>query len=289
MRAIDTETSTAVRPLTRVRTLPAPHRGQFGPNHRVVEVIEPDEWQQADPFILLMDDQIDGMPQVGPHPHAGFETVTFQIEGSMPSENGEGTLAPGDVEWSTAGSGMVHGPDRPSAMRLRLLQLWLKLPSSLRWTAPDHQFVRRDEAPTHERDGASVRLYSGRLDLGATALASPTKNRTPTTLADIELAPGATLVLGVASEQRAFFYPLSGTTTVDAQPLTLGQVAWSDPVAHPAPLRLTNETSEPARILLYAGVPQHTPLVSHGPFIGESLDDIRRAIKGYQAGGFARY
>jgi hypothetical protein len=288
MTTASTETAPSrARTLTRVRTLTPPHRGQFGANHQVVEVIEPGEWALADPFILLMDDRIDGMPQLGPHPHAGFETVTFSVEGTMPSEGGGGTLEPGDLEWSTAGSGMVHGPERAAAMRLRILQLWLKLPSALRWTEPDHQFVRRDEALVHEANGARVHVYSGRLRAGEHELVSSTRNRTPTTIADIELAPGATLDAEVPSDQRVFFYPLGGTTTIDEQHLIVGQVGWSDPAR--GTLHIANRTSEPARVLLYAGVPQHTPLISHGPFIGESLDDIRRAIKGYQAGGFARY
>ncbi|HEY0253396.1 MAG TPA: pirin family protein, partial [Kofleriaceae bacterium] len=177
------------RKIARRVQLPAPKRGQFGPDHQVVEVLTPERWAEQDPFILLMDDRLDGTLRAGPHPHAGFETVTFPLAGGMESEGGEGRLAPGDVEWTTAGSGIVHGPESTVKGRFRILQLWLTLPKQARWTEPDNQIVRGADVPVRREPGALVRLYSG-----ATGdLVSPTRNRVPVTLVDIRLEPGASV------------------------------------------------------------------------------------------------
>jgi redox-sensitive bicupin YhaK (pirin superfamily) len=188
----------ASRALSRVIQLPPPARGQLGPNHTVVEVLRPDAWAEQDPFILLMDDRLDGRLEAGPHPHAGFETVTFPLEGAMESEGGVGRLQPGDVEWTTAGSGIIHGPERPVVGHFRLLQLWLTLPKRARWTKPDNQIIPGSGVPVRREPGAEVRLYSGTTG----ALVSPTRNRVPVTLLDVRLESGDS-VLTLANEGPA--------------------------------------------------------------------------------------
>ncbi len=277
------------RSLARVVQLPPAAPGQFGPNHTVVKVIEPQGWAEQDPFILLMDDRVDGLLRAGPHPHAGFETVTFPVEGGMESEGGVGRLRPGDVEWTTAGSGIVHGPDRPVTGRFRILQLWLTLPHAQRWTEPDNQIIPWDEAPVRREPGVEVRLYSGTSG----ELSSPTRNRVPVTLVDVRLAPGAQVEQTLPNDHNGFLYVLEGQARVGAERTALGlsQVGWLD---HPTPvgqgaLRIENDGAEPLRLLLYAGQRQNVPIVSYGPFIGESKADIARSIEQYQAGTFRRY
>jgi quercetin 2,3-dioxygenase len=283
------ETLATPRKLDRIRTLPAPARGQFGPDHTVVEVIRPSEWHDADPFILLMDDRVDGKLRAGPHPHAGFETVTFMVEGDMPSEQrGGGGLSPGDVEWTTAGSGIVHGPEHPIEGRLRVLQLWLTLPRAERWTKPDHQLIVRDEALVRREPGALVRLYSGSTG----TLTSSTRNRVPVTLVDVEVEPGASVTELVPSAHNGFLYVLDGAASIgpDAQRLEHGQVGWLDSPAGvgSTPLRIANTAQDPLRVLLYTGERQNIPLTWHGPFIGDTQADIVRSFERYQAGTFVR-
>ncbi|MCI0574044.1 MAG: pirin family protein [Myxococcaceae bacterium] len=277
------------RRLGRVRTLRAPARGQFGPDHTVVEVITHDEWEEADPFILLMDDRVDGRLMAGPHPHAGFETVTFLVDGGLPAEHqGEGALSPGDVEWTTTGSGIVHGPDAPIEGRMRALQLWLTLPKALRWTEPDHQFIRRGEALVRSEPGAEVRLYSGTTG----SLVSPTRNRVPVTLVDVQLEPGADVTQLVSASHNGFLYVLDGEARigVDRQPLTPGQVGWLERVSGEGEttLRIANERARPMRVLLYTGQRQNTPLAWYGPFIGDTRADLARSFERYRAGTFRR-
>jgi quercetin 2,3-dioxygenase len=275
------------RSLARVVQLPPPSRGQFGPNHTVVEVLRPDSWADQDPFILLMDDRLDGRLMAGPHPHAGFETVTFPLEGGMESEGGEGHLRPGDVEWTTAGSGIVHGPERPIDGRFRLLQLWLTLPRRDRWTKPDNQIIPGDAIPVRREPGVEVRLYSGSTG----TLVSATRNRVPVTLLDVRLAPGARVDQSLPGTYNGFLYVLTGEITVGSERLRPTQVGWLDRPTDPGEsvLTLGNEGTEPARVLLYAGERQEVPIVSYGPFIGDTREDIVRSFERYKSGTFQRY
>jgi len=277
------------RRLSRVRTLPPPSRGQFGPDHTAIEVIRPDEWQEADPFILLMDDRVNGRMMAGPHPHAGFETVTFIVDGQFPSEHREGgALSMGDVEWTTAGSGIVHGPDAPIEGRIRVLQLWLTLPRADRWTEPDHQIIRRSEALVRREPGVEAHLLSGRTG----TLDSPTRNRVPVTLLDVRLAPGAVVTHRVPGSHNGFLYPLEGEVRIgpEARAVTVGQIGWLESVEgdEETTLTIANEGGTPARVLLYTGLRQEVSIAWYGPFIGDTSADIVRSMERYQSGSFRR-
>lgn len=277
------------RTLGRIRTLPPPATGQFGPDHRVVEVITPAEWNDADPFILLMDDRLDGRLRAGPHPHAGFETVSFLVHGSLGAESlAGGLLAPGDVEWTTAGSGIVHGPEHLIEGSFRLLQLWLTLPQRDRWTEPDHQIVPHDTAPVRREPGVELRLYSGTSG----SLVSPTRNRVPVTLIDVRLEPGAEVVEQVPGSHNGFLYVLEGELSVgpDRQRLVPGQVGWLSRAAENegTTLHLANRGEASLRVLVYTGERQKTPIAWYGPFIGDTRADIARSFERYQAGTFRR-
>ncbi len=275
------------RQLARVITLAAAHPGQFGEDHTVVEVIEPDQWLDADPFILLMDDRVDGVLRAGKHPHAGFETVTYLVAGEMNSESGDARLTPGDVEWTTAGSGIVHGPERPIEGKMRVLQLWVTLPQKDRWTAPDHQFIRAKEAPLRREPGAELRLFSG----VSGTLRSATRNRVPMIVADIRLQKGAKILQEAPPSYNGFFYLLDGEARVGGTLLEVGQVGWLD---RPQPggaaeIEIASSGERELHLLFYAGERQEVPIVSYGPFIGDTREDIVRSIQRYQTGTFPHY
>ncbi len=277
------------RTLSRVHTLPAPAPGQFGPDHRVIEVIRQGDWAAADPFILLMDDRIKGRFQGGAHPHTGMETVSFLVEGSIGRESGPGTLKPGDVEWTTTGKGIIHGGGvGAGALDFRLLQLWVTLPKHERWAEPDHQLVPRREALVREEGGATLRLYSGTSG----PLTSPTRNHVPVTVADVSLPPGARLTTDAPLTHNGFFYPLEGALQVGGVALRTGQVGWLDqPSATQGDgtIELVNDGEAAARVLFYAGARQRIPLVTYGPFVGDTPEDLERAFRDYRAGLFREY
>jgi len=108
--------------------------GFAGPGHLAAPVVPPENFEMSDPFILLMDDHLDigNRPVGGPHPHAGFETVTLIVEGAIYDRDEGGALNAGEVQWMTAGSGVIHNEDVKTKGRVRLLQLWLTLPKNER-------------------------------------------------------------------------------------------------------------------------------------------------------------
>jgi hypothetical protein len=279
---ISTQQQVVERRLERVIDLPEPMPGQFGPAHTVVPVIPPGEYALSDPFIVLMDDRIDGQPIGGPHPHAGFETVTLVVKGEMVHDSGR--LGERDVQWMTAGSGVIHGEGMERAGQARILQLWLTLPKAQRWVPAGYQDIAYAELPVRRGAGVEVRLYSG----SSGGVRSETKNYVPVTFAEFLFEPGATIEQDLPSSYNGFFYVLEGEIAVgpDARALRPGQVGWLNrPVAGgDSSIRITGTTR--ARALLYAGQPQGDPLISYGPFIGDTREDILRVMNEYRSGRY---
>ena len=137
------------RSISRVVNVPPAAPGFVGPGHLAAPVVSPENFEMNDPFILLMDDHLDigDRPVGGPHPHAGFETVTLILDGAIFDRDEGGTLNAGEVQWMTAGSGIIHSEDVRTKGKVRLLQLWLTLPKNKRWIAPNFQTIGVDEVP----------------------------------------------------------------------------------------------------------------------------------------------
>jgi redox-sensitive bicupin YhaK (pirin superfamily) len=277
------------RNIARVVTTSAPAPGFMGAGHTAVLVVDPKEFAAQDPFILLADDRIDlpeGSTAGGAHPHAGFETVTLVLEGSF-LDNVEGSLHAGDVQWMTAGSGVIHNEDVLPLGRSRILQLWLTLPHENRWSTPCFETVARDDAPVRRENGVEIRVYSGS---SGDAHAS-TKNYVPVTLADISLDAHASVEQDLPASYNGFVYVLEGSVRAGADdtPLTAGQVGWLDRPDGTGSSFLRLRTGDvAARIVLYAGEPTNVPIVMHGPFVGESRADLVRVSNAYVAGKFPR-
>ena len=253
--------------------------GFLGRGHIARPIIQR-SFAETDPFIMLMDDRLDKKdetPVGGPHPHAGFETVSLLIEGEM------GEMKTGDLQMMTAGSGIVHTEtiDRPTKMHL--LQLWLNLPNSNRWTTPRLQELVREHAPRLSEDGIDITLYSGHF----AGLVSPVQNYTPLILADVRLKAGATSVQELPANFNTFVYVLEGSVQLgeEATLLKEGQVGWLDIFNSDAQSRLKMVTVQAnVRLILYAAKPTGDAIVSHGPFIGASDEDILRLYNEYRQG-----
>ena len=156
-----TESSSgASRGLSFTATTPPPAPGFIGAGHTAVEVLAPTALAASDPFVLLMDDRLD-IPQRrqigGAHPHAGLETVTLVLEGTL-SDRDEGDLQVGDLVWMTAGRGIIHSESIEASGRSRILQLWIALPARDRVLAPRFEIIRRDAAPVAHAPGVEARL-----------------------------------------------------------------------------------------------------------------------------------
>jgi redox-sensitive bicupin YhaK (pirin superfamily) len=290
------------RTIARVVASPAPEPGFMGAGHTAVRVIGMGaDFARTDPFIGLMDDRVErpGLPLGEAHPHAGFETVTFMLDGYV-QDRDEGPLEAGDVLWMTAGSGVIHNEEVTSTGKVRLLQLWLALPKRVRWAEPRFQRIPRARAPVRREPGVEVRVYSGRSG----AARSRTLNHAPVTLADVRLEAGATLVQELPASYNGFLLVLEGAIRVAGAGASAGagagevsvaadEVGWLDRPEAPADGReesvLTiNAEGGGARALLYAGEPTGDPIVVQGPFVGDTRQDNTRSYQRYLQGGFLR-
>jgi redox-sensitive bicupin YhaK (pirin superfamily) len=265
---------------------PVSEPGFLGQGHTAVPVIRPELFERNDPFILLMDDRVHlsgDRPAGGPHPHAGFETVTLVLEGKLSyhDRDGKGFLEAGDVQWMTAGRGVIHSETMDRAVDLRILQLWLTLPKKDRWVCPASQDIRGTSVPVRREPGVELKLYSG----SSGGLESPTRNHVPVTFADIRLDPNATMVQELDHADNGLVYGLGGAVFIEHQLIRVGEVGWLDRPKEKGTgtLRITAGEGG-ARVVFYAGRMQHEPIVHYGPFVGDTNEDIVRAYQNYRAG-----
>lgn len=270
------------RKVVRINT-PAGHTGFMGPEHKARAVID-GPYAQSDPFILLMDDRLDKKdttPVGGPHPHAGFETVSLLLEGEIGDDAYR--MKGGDFQMMTAGSGIVHTETIDTIARMRLLQLWVNLPKKDRWVMPRVQDLPLEHVPTSEENGVIIKLYSGTL----AGLTSPVENYVPIIIADIRIEARVTTTLQLPANFNTLLYVLQGSAKVGeaASVLQVDQVGWLNlsPTEEPSELPVTAGEAG-VRFVLYAGKPTGEHLVSHGPFIGDSADDINRLYNNYRQG-----
>jgi redox-sensitive bicupin YhaK (pirin superfamily) len=262
---------------------PAGHAGFLGAGHLARPVIQ-GEFVDTDPFIMLMDDVLDKKtdePVGGPHPHAGFETVTLMLEGEMGDEAHQ--MKGGDLQMMTAGSGIIHTETIAKKMSMRLLQLWLTLPKSYRWTKPRVQDIALNHVPTTSGQGVAIKLYSGSL----AGISSPVQNYAPVIIADIAMEPNASTVLNLPASYTTFIYMLDGSLRVgeEKKKIDRGQVGWLNRSMEDMESELTLEAGEDGvRFVIYSGQPQGVKIVSHGPFIGDTQEDIIRLYQEFRAG-----
>lgn len=285
--SFEADAELATRPLARVSATPPAAPGFIGEGHTAVEVLAPTALAVSDPFVLLMDDRLD-IPtrrQIGgAHPHAGLETVTLVLGGTL-HDRDEGALSAGDLIWMTAGRGIIHNEAVEAAGRSRILQLWIALPARDRELAPRFEIVRKEAAPLVRAPGVEGRLYSG----VAGSVRSTTRNRVPVTLVDLRLAPGARFRQDLPASYNGFVYLVEGEASIGERTLAVGDVGWFAPAtATPAATDLVITAGEHgARLVLYAGEPLSEPLIQHGPFVAGSRAEIAELYRRFRAGEFS--
>jgi redox-sensitive bicupin YhaK (pirin superfamily) len=257
--------------------------GFLGKGHLARAVIQI-PYAQSDPFIALMDDMLDkkdNIPAGGPHPHAGFETVSLMVDGEIIDSIDR--LRAGDFQIMTAGSGIIHTGTITQPTKGRLLQMWLNLPAKNRWIEPRVQDLPADRVPVNSANGVSIRLYCGTL----AGLHSPIENFVPLLVAEFNLEPGVSTIQTLPAGFNAFVYVLKGNVYAGDEKKLLEQeeTGWLDfrPGEDDSELTLTAGT-EGTRLILYAAKPQGEPFVSQGPFIADTEEDIRKVYTRYTQG-----
>ena len=264
-----------------------------GAGVELVRVIGQPAFMDLDPFLLLdafrsdnPDDYIAGFP---PHPHRGFETVTYLLDGRMRHKDNagnEGVIEAGGIQWMTAGKGIVHSemPEQQDGM-LEGFQLWINLPSSHKMTAPAYQEHDAAHIPTESRDGAVIKVISGKTSLGTTGPIN--QPLTDPLYLDVSLQPDTEFDEDIAAGHNAFIYVIGGEIKLEdasAKQLSLGRdqlavLTQGDTVT----LRSGNQA---ARFLLVAGKPLNEPVARGGPFVMNTDAEIRQAFSDYQRGNF---
>jgi redox-sensitive bicupin YhaK (pirin superfamily) len=270
------------RKLIKVNT-PDDKPGFLGPDHIARSVID-GAFAGSDPFILLMDDRLDkkdNSPVGGAHPHAGFEVVSFLLEGEIGDEADK--MKGGDFQILTAGSGIIHSETMDKIAKMRLLQLWVNLPKKDRWATPRVQNLPLKHVPTSNKQGVEIKLYSGSL----AGLTSPVQNYSPMIVADITLDAGVSTELGLPGNYNTFLYIIEGNVKVgnEEKQLNKDQVGWLNLSEEKGESELTLKADEAGvRFVLYAGKPTGENIVSHGPFIADTNEDIQRLYQEYRRG-----
>jgi redox-sensitive bicupin YhaK (pirin superfamily) len=257
--------------------------GFLGPGHIARPVIS-GPFSQSDPFIMLMDDMLDkkdNSPVGGPHPHAGFETVSLLLEGEIGDDAHK--MKGGDFQIMTAGSGIVHTETIEKKAKLRLLQLWVTLSKRDRWATPRVQDLPLEHVPALSKDGIHIKLYSGTLG----GLSSPIQNYIPMIIADITIEGGISTIQQIPASYNTFLYVIKGSLKVgeEEKQLNQDQVGWLDISGNAEQSDLILTAGEKGvRFIIYAGKPTGENIVSYGPFIGDSSEDIKRLYQQYRQG-----
>lgn len=236
-----------------------------------------------------------GEPKGTPwHPHRGFETVTYIIDGIFDhrdSNGGGGTITNGDTQWMTAGAGILHIESPPehlvvSGGLFHGFQLWVNLPASQKWAPPAYQDLRASQVSllSSADGGALLRVIAGEVD----GHQGPGSTRTPITMVHATLAPGAELRLPWNPQYNALAYTLAGHGTVgqEARPVRMGQLAVFG--AGDA-LLIRAATSQESRspemdVLILGGAPIREPVAWMGPFVMNTKAEVLKAFEDYQAG-----
>lgn len=250
--------------------------------------------QQIDPFLFLNHHGPQVYPQnnrglpFGPHPHRGFETVTFILEGELmhrDSAGYESVIRAGGVQWMTAGSGLVHAELSPDAFKraggpLEILQLWVNLPARLKFSPPRYQGLQGDQIPALAAAGgkAQLNLICGEWN----GVAGPIDSLTGNFMSTITAQPGARLAFGGLAGRNVFLYVVSGAIRVNGQAASQHTLVELDLAGD----EISIEADAAARLLYGHGAPLGEPVIAHGPFVMNTVEEIRRAIIDYQAGKF---
>ena len=270
------------------------HRQREGGGFIVRRPFPGDNLSYIDPFLLLDEmgpaDYEPGKAVGAPdHPHRGFETVTYMLEGEFEHEDSaghKGTLRPGDVQWMTAGAGIIHS-EMPSAKirrdggRVHGFQIWINLPAKDKMHSPRYQELAAVDIPVgRSADGlAQVRVIAGE----ALGVAAAIDTRTPIAYHDWTLEPGADVSVALPQSEQAMVYVFGGALKIgdDEQIVSDGQLAR---LGAGDSVRLRHAGDGPARALLLAGKPINEPVARYGPFVMNNQAELQQAFADFHSG-----
>lgn len=228
---------------------------------------------------------------VGEHPHRGFETVTIAYQGAVDhrdSAGNSGTIYPGDVQWMTAASGVVHEEKHESEFTrnggtFEMVQLWVNLPKAYKMSAPRYQGITNEQIPVVDLgSGGSARIIAGELN----GVKGPAKTFTPVDLFDVRLNAGNRVELSLPEGHNSAVVLLRGNVVVNGSERLEGQAKLAALSSQGDSLTL--DAKEESLVLILGGEPIDEPVASYGPFVMNTQAELRQAVEDYQAGRMGR-
>ncbi|VFQ67054.1 unnamed protein product [Cuscuta campestris] len=254
-----------------------------GDGARVRRSIGRHELKNIDPFLML--DEFEVSPPAGfpDHPHRGFETVTYMLEGAFTHQDfsgHKGTIGTGDVQWMTAGRGIVHSEMPAGEGTQKGLQLWINLASKDKMIEPNYQELLSRDIPSAESDGVQVKVIAGE----AMGVKSPVYTRTPTMYLDFTLQPATEYHQRVPQSWNAFIYVIEGEGSFGTENSRTPATAHHCLVLGPGEgVSVWNSASsgQPLRFVLLGGQPIREPVVQCGPFVMNTEAEIEQTFQDY--------
>ncbi|AFT68375.1 Pirin-like protein [Alloalcanivorax dieselolei B5] len=245
---------------------------------------------RLDPFLMLdafssdnPDDYIAGFP---PHPHRGFETVTYLVEGHMRHRDhlgNEGDLQQGGVQWMTAGRGIIHEemPQQEDGL-LRGFQLWINLPAAEKMKPAGYRDIHDREIPRLDlATGGQIKAIAGKVDLAGESLTAPVHGGSTDPLyLDVILRPGESVAVPLTPGYNAFLYLFEGAVTVAEDTVSVDHVA----VLTDGDRVTLVAGRDGARLLLLTGRPLGEPVAQYGPFVMNTQEELEQALQDYRNG-----
>jgi redox-sensitive bicupin YhaK (pirin superfamily) len=284
------QTETVTRPRAVEQLVPGMATSD-GAGVKLTRVLTQQFQRRLDPFLMLdvfftdnPADYIGGFPD---HPHRGFETVTYMIDGQMRHRDSfghEGLLRNGGVQWMTAGSGIIHSelPEQADG-RMEGFQLWLNLPAKDKMRTPWYRDIQSAEIPEFTTpEGVTARVIAGRSHGTVGAME---REITEPLYLDLHLEAGATFAQSLPPRLNAFVYVYRGALEIGAARVPSQRMAILKNAADSDGVLL--RAAEPARALMIAGMPLGETIAQHGPFVMNTREELFQAVQDYQAGKFS--
>ncbi|MCE7039026.1 pirin family protein [Dyadobacter sp. CY312] len=259
------------------------------PIHKAGLLLAPGNWERFDPFLLMAEDHMK-QGAFDYHPHRGIETVSYMIDGElkhMDNKGGRGVLWKGDVQWMTAGKGILHHEEAPENGFAHLLQLWVNLPAESKMVEPRYQDILESKMVKQEAEGVTVKVISG----SSGELTAETRNYVPVTMVEISLKPGSQFSQDLPPDYNGFIFVLEGSGEFGSD-LTAGkekQVLWlSEEPDEESEINI-HALNEPLKVLVIAGKRLRESVAAKGPFVMNTEEEIKQAYKDFREGKFGAW
>lgn len=252
-------------------------------------ILNPERNKEFDPFILMAEDWFK-RGTFSDHPHRGFQTVTYVVDGRLEhidNAGGYSILDAGDVQYMNAGWAARHAEEAFDDDLIHTLQLWLNLPKNLKHTETSYQNIYVEDAPVVNFEGGSIRVYSGDV----AGVTGPMNSLVPITMAEISLSEGTDFTHVLPENHNSFLYMLAGEMEFGESKIKIAKtgaatLSFNEEGSESNQSELKIKALSRAKVLIYSGVPIREEIALGGPFVMNTMEEIKEAFRDFQRGVF---